>query len=103
MGCCLFAALLAGAPRVAIFLWWFLDPARWSATFHTWRVEPGMVLPSWVVPVLGFVFLPWTTLAWVFVIPGGLTVLDWIILAVALLGDLSTHGGGGRAYRGWRA
>ena len=99
MGCCLLAVLLAGAPRLAIFLWWFFDPARWAATFHAWQIEPNVIIPGWVVPVLGFLILPWTTVAWVFVVPGGLSVLDWVILIVALLIDLGAHGGGGRAYR----
>lgn len=99
MGCCLFASLLAGAPRIAIFFWWLFDPVRWSAAFHTWRVEPGMTLPGWLAPLIGFFFLPWLTLAWVFVFPGGLTVLDWGILALALVLDISSYGGGGRAYR----
>lgn len=103
MGCCLFVALLAGAPRLAIFLWWLLNPIRWSATFNALQVQPGVILPAWVVPVLGFIFMPWTTLAWVFVLPGGLTSLDWVILIVAILADLSTHGGGGRAYRSRRS
>ncbi len=103
MGCCLFASLLAGLPRLGILLWWLMSPARWALTFRPWTIEPGITFPGWVIPVLGFIFLPWTTLAWVFVIPGGLSLVDWIILAIALLLDLSTHGGSGRAYQYRRA
>jgi hypothetical protein len=98
MGCCLFAAIVIGAPRLGIFVWWFMDPTRWVATFGS---QAG--LPYWIVPSLGFLFLPWLTLAYVFVAPGGLSVLDWVILALALLLDLASHGGGGRAYQQRRA
>lgn len=88
MGCCLFALLVAGAPRVALVVWWLSDPGRIYSTFSTWL---------W--PILGFLILPWTTIAYVFVAPNGLSGLDWVILVVALLIDLSAHGGGGRAYQ----
>ena len=88
MGCCLVVAVLAGAPRIAFLLWWFLDPARISATFT-----------GWLVPVLGFIFLPWTLLAYVFVAPGGVTGFEWAILLIGVLLDLSTHGGSVRSRR----
>lgn len=94
MGCCIVAALLIGAPRIGLFLWWIANPARFALTFQSW-----MGMPQWVLPVLGFLFLPWTTLAFVFVAPGGISVLDWVILGIALLIDLAAHTGGGRAYR----
>jgi hypothetical protein len=35
----------------------------------------------------------------VFVSPGGLTIVKWVVLGIALLLDLSTHGGSGRAWQ----
>jgi hypothetical protein len=100
MGCCLVLVLLAGAPRVALLFWWLFDPARISATFQTSVFSPaGGVLSAWVWPVAGFIFLPWTTVAYVFVAPGGLNPIKWIILGIALLVDLGSHGGGGAEYR----
>ena len=51
--CCL--ALIAGfiGPRVALFIWWVFG-SKVDAAFD-----------SWVWPLLGLVFLPWTTLAYV--------------------------------------
>ena len=46
---------------------------------------PRMVL-------FGFLFFPWTTLTYGFVAPNGLTPLNLIFLAFALLGDLGTWG-----------
>jgi hypothetical protein len=86
MGCCLFAAILAGAPRIAFLTWWLFDPRRINATFHT---------AIW--PLIGFFFLPWTTLMYVIVAPGGLSLVNWIFLGIALAVDLSTYGGGARS------
>lgn len=100
MGCCLGILLLCGAPRFALFLWWLLDPGRVSGAFRDWSAAVGsLAAPQWIWPVLGFVLLPWTTVAYVFVSPGGLSTLEWIILVIALLLDLGGHGGSGRAYR----
>lgn len=100
MGCCLILVLLAGAPRVAFLLWWFFDPARIAATFQSpFFGSAGALVPYWVWPLAGFIFLPWTTVAYIFVAPGGLTTVDWIILVIALLIDLGSHGGGGAEYR----
>ena len=81
---CCFAALgaLVG-PRLVIILWWLLDTARWSATFD-----------NVIVPALGFVFLPWTTLLYVYFAPTGLNGLAPIVLVFAVVVDAATYGGG---------
>jgi hypothetical protein len=104
MGCCLAVLLLAGAPRVALVLWWFSDPSRVVGSFGNWVITSGSLsAPTWIFPVLGFVLLPWTTVAYVFVAPGGVNGFEWLIVGLALLIDLSTHGGSGRAYRSRRS
>jgi hypothetical protein len=81
---CCFAALAAIiSPRLAIVLWWLLDPARWTARFD-----------NLIVPVLGFVFLPWTTLAYVFFAPTGFGGLAPIVVVIAIVTDAGTYGGG---------
>lgn len=82
--CCIVSALFLFGPRAAIFFWWLIDPIRWSATFDTF-----------IGPFLGFMFLPWTTLMYVLVFPGGATGLDFVWLAIAVAFDLSTWFGGG--------
>ena len=100
MGCCLGVILLAGAPRLGLGLWWFVDPARILSAFSGWSTTVGsFTAPMWIWPLAGFLLLPWTTIAWVFVSPGGVTPLEWVILGIALLLDLGAHGGGGRAYQ----
>jgi hypothetical protein len=100
MGCCLGVILLAGAPRLGLGLWWFVDPARILSAFNGWSTTVGsFTAPMWIWPLAGFLLVPWTTIAWVFVSPGGVTPLEWVILVIALLLDLGAHGGGGRAYQ----
>jgi hypothetical protein len=100
MGCCLGVLLLAGAPRIALVVWWLSDPSRVLATFAGWTATlGGLTTPGWIWPLAGFLLLPWTTIAYVFVAPGGLTTIKWVVLVIALLFDLSTHGGSGRVYQ----
>ena len=100
MGCCLGVLLLGGAPRIALFLWWLMDPSRVQMVFRGWSTTVGNITsPVWIWPLLGLLLLPWTTIAFVFVAPGGITMLEWVVLAIALILDLSTHGGSSRAYR----
>jgi hypothetical protein len=100
MGCCLGVLLLGGAPRLALALWWFVDPVRVDATFRGWSTTVGSITaPAWIWPAVGFLLLPWTTVAYIFVSPGGISTLEWVVIVIALLLDLSTHGGSGRAYQ----
>jgi len=80
---CLVIFALIFSPRLVMVIWWLLDMARWSATFD-----------SVLVPILGFVLAPWTTLMYVLVAPGGITGIDWLWLGVAVLVDLGSIGGG---------
>lgn len=80
--CCWLAVLAMVGPRVTIILWWFLKPSYFSSTFTT-------IL--W--PLLGFLFLPWVTLIYLLVAPGGINGFDLIWLGVALIVDLSAYGG----------
>jgi hypothetical protein len=81
--CCVVAVLAFLGPRAGILVWWLLDPTRWQAAFNVW-----------VWPLVGSLFLPWTTLAYVLVAGGGVRGLDWLLLIVAVISDLSMYGGG---------
>ncbi len=71
-------------PRFAGALWWIARPAQWSAAFNG----------SFLWPVLGIIFLPWTTLAYMLVSPGGVTGFEWIWIGLGVAIDIATHGGG---------
>ena len=81
---CLFLILLLFGPRSVIVVWWLLQPVRWDATFG-----------SFIVPFLGFLILPWTTLMYVIVAPGGLVGLDVLWMGLAVLADIASYTGGG--------
>jgi hypothetical protein len=83
MGCgCLFALLAGFAPRIALVLMWLFTP--WvSRAFE-----------NFIVPLLGLIFLPLTTVIYVLVAPSGLMGFEWLLIIVAFLIDLSAYGGG---------
>jgi hypothetical protein len=86
--CCLVTSLFFLGPRAAIVVWWLLQPLRWQASFSTW-----------IWPVLGFLFLPWTTLAFVVVAPGGIVGSEWLVVFLGLLFDIAGYVGGGYGNR----
>lgn len=82
--CCAFTTLVLLGPRFAGLLWWLIQPARWTAAFNG----------SWLWPVLGLIFVPWLTLMFVLVAPGGIVGFDWVWLGLALVGDIGSYSGG---------
>jgi hypothetical protein len=87
--CCIIAALFAAGPRAAILIWWLIDQVRWNLAFD-----------SFLVPFIGFLIAPWTTLMWVVVFPGGVDGFDYLWLGIAVAFDLFTWFGGGYTNRG---
>lgn len=81
--CCFFTTLVLLGPRAGILVWWLVNPLRWQLTF-----------PSFIWPLLGFLFLPWTTLMYVLVAPAGVFGLDWLWLGLAVVADIGMHAGG---------
>ena len=94
--CCFTTIFLVLASRIAIVVWWLIDPQRFTLAVEALKLPGSITLPTWVWSLLGFLLLPWTTLAFLFVFPGGIVGYEWIVLVVALLFDLSGHGGGYR-------
>jgi hypothetical protein len=80
--CCMFTSLVLLGPRVAILVWGLVQPARWEATFDTF-----------VWPLVGFLFLPWTTLMYVGVAPLGVSGFDWFWLVLAFIVDIASYSG----------
>lgn len=99
MGCCLGVLLLGGAPRLALIFWWIFDPSRVESAFNWTTVVGDYTIPLWVWPVVGFIFLPWVTIAYVFVSPDGVVGAEWLIMLFALLLDIGVFGGGASARR----
>lgn len=81
--CCFFTTLVLLGPRFAVLIWWLIRPVYYRLVFNTW-----------IWPLLGIIFLPWTTLMYLIVGGGPLSGFDWVWLGLALLADLGSYGGG---------
>ena len=79
--CCLLAALSMFGPRMAFLVYWLIPygQVRIMAAFN-----------GWVVPLLGLIFMPWTTFVYSMVFP--VFGFDWFWLALAIVADLGAYG-----------
>lgn len=83
---CLFIITLFAGPRIGGLLWWLFYPGRWASAFDD----------NWFWPVLGLIFLPWTTIMFVAVAPfGNVSEWDWLWLGFAFLADFMSIASGG--------
>jgi hypothetical protein len=79
-----------------VVLWFVLAgvafwPRLWILGFWIFGSQLGGAFSGWVVPALGFVFLPWTTLlyAWMWSVGSdGVVGWEWILVGGALIIDL---------------
>jgi hypothetical protein len=80
----LLALLSAFAPRFVFLVIWLARPVYVDSVFDTF-----------ILPLLGLIFLPFTTLMYVFLAapPFGVSGLEWIWIGIAVLLDLSHYGG----------
>jgi hypothetical protein len=74
------------SPRLALFVIWLFSDLL-SRTFD-----------SWIVPLLGFFLLPWTTLAYALMWSSSDRVygFEWFIVVLAFFFDMSAHVDSGR-------
>ena len=79
---CLLVLLSAFAPRLVVVFAWIARPAYVDAVFDTW-----------IFPLLGLIFLPFTTLMWLFLgaPPEEIAGFDWLWIVLAVLLDLSHY------------
>ena len=77
---CLFALIAVLSPRLALVLLWLF-------TSYVDRAFAG-----WFLPLVGLIFLPWTTLMYVLidVAPGPIHVAGWIVIGLGVLLDLNS-------------
>ncbi|OIV36774.1 hypothetical protein BIV57_14475 [Mangrovactinospora gilvigrisea] len=92
MGCGCIVALIAGlSPRLALLLTWLLTN-RVAIAFHH----------SLIVPLLGIIFLPMTTLmyVWVYSPVLGVGSWGWVFVILGLVVDLGSYSAGSRTAPG---
>jgi hypothetical protein len=85
--CCFFTALFFFGPRLGFLVYWLIPIGR---------IKIFTAFSTWIWPLLGLIFLPWTTLMYVLVYtPGaGLVGFDWVWLALGFIADIASYGGG---------
>jgi hypothetical protein len=88
---CLVVLLALISPRLALFAIWIFSDILSDA------------YDSWIVPLLGFFLLPWTTLAYAGLWSAGtneVTGFEWFIVGLAFVIDLGSYVGGSTSRRG---
>lgn len=88
--CCFLTVLLFIGPRAAIIVWYLIEPLRFNAA-----------IGNFLLGCIGFLFVPWTTLAWLVAYnPGmGVTGFGWVVVGLGLLADIASYTGGGYGNR----
>ena len=83
-------AFVSSFSRIMLLMVWIARPVMMNATFSTF-----------ILPCLGFLFLPFTTLMYVFLKQGVGTIqgLDWLWLFLAVILDIASIGGAGATNR----
>jgi hypothetical protein len=84
---CLAVILAAISPRLALFVMWLFSGIL------------GRAFDSWLLALLGFFLLPWTTLAYAVVWDIGshaVTGVEWFFVVLAFLVDVGSYGGTAR-------
>ncbi|MHB1276012.1 MAG: hypothetical protein ACYC0D_09005 [Candidatus Humimicrobiaceae bacterium] len=88
--CCATTIFILFGPRLAILVWWIINPALFSSAFNTW-----------IWPLLFAVFAPFTMIffliAWY--LSPGISGFDWVLIAIGIVLDISSHTGAGYRHR----
>jgi hypothetical protein len=82
--------IVAGFSRIMLLMLWIARPVMMNTAFSTF-----------ILPCLGFLFLPFTTLVYVFLVQGvgRIQGLDWLWLVLAFIMDLGSIAAAGAANR----
>ena len=85
-------AFVSSFSRIMLLMYWFARPAVMDATFSTV-----------ILPCLGFLILPFTTLMYVLLVQGVGTIqgLDWLWLFLAAVLDIASIGAAGATNRNY--
>jgi hypothetical protein len=81
--CCILTALLLVGPRLALLVWYIFNPVYVNGAFD-----------NFIWGFLGWLLLPWTTLMYIAIYPGGIMGFDWIFLGLGVFADIFSYLGG---------
>ena len=84
---CLLVILVLMFPRVILVLMFLLSNYLWRA-YH-----------GYLIPLLGFIFLPITTIVYAWMVNNGYSIagINALYLVIAVILDLGSHGAGWRS------
>ena len=88
--CCAVTVFALFGPRIAILVWWLINPAFFSSVFG-----------NWIWPLLFALFAPFTMIFFLitqFLNPG-IAGFEWILIAIGIIIDISTYTGSGYGNR----
>ena len=90
--CCFLSTIWLLGPRFGFLIYWLTPYGR----LHTL-----VAFNTWVWPLLGLIFLPWTTLTYTLLYrPSGMFFgFDWVWLGLAFVADLSAFAAGAASRR----
>jgi hypothetical protein len=91
-----------GLIALSLLFLFALFPRLWILGFWIFGRQLGNAFDGWIVPALGFLFLPWTTLlyAWMWAIGSdGLHGWEWLPVGFSLLIDVWFWVAGPRSLR----
>ena len=83
--CCFVMSVLLVGPRLGILVWYLFSPTYVNGAFD-----------NFIWGFLGWLFLPWTTLMYIAIYPGGIMGFDWLLLGLGVFADIFTYVGGYR-------
>jgi hypothetical protein len=80
--CCMVLVASGLGPRIVLVAWWIFGD------------KIDVVWSTWVWPLLGILFLPWTTLFYVITWSaiGGVSGAEWLLVALGVVLDIGTYG-----------
>ena len=87
---CILVLLVLLFPRVILVLMWLFSTVLDRAYNH-----------NLVIPLLGFIFLPITTIVYAWLVANGLSITGFnvLLIVIAVLLDVGSHSGGAGYYR----
>lgn len=84
--CCAITILMLFGPRLAILIWWIINPALFSSAFNTW-----------IWPLVFAIFAPFTMIFFLISwrLHPGISGFDWVLIAIGIILDISSYTGTG--------